>query len=217
MIHTRLRQIAFVLTAAAIMSACTGAEARKSSFIARGEQYMATHDWQKARLEFRNALQIDPKIRRCSGLRRRPPSELVSTMRRRVATARFWSRTRATWRRALHWAACMPAAGWRPRPSSWRRKVCPHGPTTRDCWPYAVLHGRCAATDMGAQQDAEAALARAPADANAAVLMASLLQRQGRGEEGLPLLLRASAAVPGYVGLRVVWRRRWRSRTARGG
>ena len=48
------------LLLAALLVACGGAEARKAGYMAKGHEYLAAHNFEKARLEFRNALQLDP-------------------------------------------------------------------------------------------------------------------------------------------------------------
>ncbi len=48
----------FVMTT--VLVACGGAAARKAGYLAKGQEYLAAHDFEKARLEFRNALQLDP-------------------------------------------------------------------------------------------------------------------------------------------------------------
>jgi predicted Zn-dependent protease len=45
---------------AALLLACGGAQARKIAYMAKGREYYAAHDFDKARLEFRNAMQLDP-------------------------------------------------------------------------------------------------------------------------------------------------------------
>jgi tetratricopeptide (TPR) repeat protein len=48
------------LVTATLLVACGGAGARKAAYLAKGQEYLAAHDFEKARLEFRNALQLDP-------------------------------------------------------------------------------------------------------------------------------------------------------------
>src|SRR5450631_4898602 len=45
---------------ATLLVACGGAQARKSGFMAKGREHLAAHNFEKARLEFRNAVQLDP-------------------------------------------------------------------------------------------------------------------------------------------------------------
>src|SRR6202035_5599987 len=45
---------------ATLLVACGGAQARKTGYLAKGRQYLAAHSFENARLEFRNALQLDP-------------------------------------------------------------------------------------------------------------------------------------------------------------
>ena len=48
------------LVTATLLVACGGAAARKAGYMVKGQEYLAAHDFEKARLEFRNALQLDP-------------------------------------------------------------------------------------------------------------------------------------------------------------
>src|ERR1700752_427852 len=49
-----------VLLLAVLVAACGGAEGRKLRYAQKGEEYFAASNYEKARIEFRNALQIDP-------------------------------------------------------------------------------------------------------------------------------------------------------------
>ena len=52
---------ALVVVLAMLVSACGGAQARLASHMERGRAYLAKRDYVKATVEFRNAIQIDPK------------------------------------------------------------------------------------------------------------------------------------------------------------
>ena len=56
----RLKKIAFILLAASL-AACGGAEDRKAAYMEKGQALYDAGDYDKARLEFKNVLQIDPK------------------------------------------------------------------------------------------------------------------------------------------------------------
>src|ERR1700704_5970076 len=45
---------------AALLIGCGGPEARKEGYLTKGREYLASHHFEKARLEFRKALQLDP-------------------------------------------------------------------------------------------------------------------------------------------------------------
>lgn len=57
----KVKLIAVVLCAVCLVWSCTDIDARKASFVEKGEQLMAAGDVAKARLEFKNALTIDDK------------------------------------------------------------------------------------------------------------------------------------------------------------
>ena len=59
--HRPLLAIALVLLGASLLNACGSAQSRKARYIAHGKEYFAAANYDKARVEFRNAAQIDPK------------------------------------------------------------------------------------------------------------------------------------------------------------
>ena len=54
------KALPLLLCLSAALAACSGPEERLARAIERGEQFMADEDFEKARVEFSNALQIDP-------------------------------------------------------------------------------------------------------------------------------------------------------------
>jgi len=46
---------------ACVLNGCGGAEERKAEHLERGKKYFAEHNYDKAKVEFKNVLQIDPK------------------------------------------------------------------------------------------------------------------------------------------------------------
>ena len=52
--------IGSLILSVAVLSGCGGAQARKARHMQKGEAYFASNNFEKARVEFRNALQIAP-------------------------------------------------------------------------------------------------------------------------------------------------------------
>src|SRR3989344_5731037 len=50
-----------IMFAALIVAGCGGAESRKAKYLEKGKAYMEQQNYDKARIELKNVLQIDPK------------------------------------------------------------------------------------------------------------------------------------------------------------
>jgi len=59
---TRLWLSGLLLLSCFLLGACGGPEAKKAKFLERGKEYYAKKDFVRAGLEFKNAIQIDPKF-----------------------------------------------------------------------------------------------------------------------------------------------------------
>src|SRR5262245_17594354 len=57
----RAALIVLVMAVAALQAGCGGAESRKGKHMERAQAFLAERQYDKARIELRNVLQIDPK------------------------------------------------------------------------------------------------------------------------------------------------------------
>ena len=56
-----LQKLLIVTLTVSLLSACGGKEERKAKYLERGKSYLAEKNYDKAKIEFKNVLQIDPK------------------------------------------------------------------------------------------------------------------------------------------------------------
>ena len=52
--------LAAAILSTLLLAGCGGADARRGEHMQRGQEYFAAENWEKARVEFRNALQVSP-------------------------------------------------------------------------------------------------------------------------------------------------------------
>ena len=204
MTHIPVHRYLLIFAASLLLCACTGAESRKASFIAQGQQHFAAHEWQKARLDFGNALQIDPKDQKLLLLLAQAAERAGDF---NEAAGRYRSlldhdKDNVVARAAL--GRLFAGGGLTAEAITLAEEGLATHPDDPGLLTVRGVARAMRADVAGAMLDAQAAVARAPTDADTAALLASLYQRQGRNGEALIVLLRASVASPDNAGLRVI-------------
>lgn len=194
-----------VLAAMGLMlAACGGAESRKARFIEKGETFQAEHNWEKARLEYRNALQIDPKNMHVR-LRAAQVAEKLGDFREAVGLYQSVVQADSANTVARASLAKLYLFGGLQQESS---KLVDEGLAVKsDDAGLLTVRGairRQAGDEGGALQDAEAAIAQAPADENAVALLASIYAQKSRVPDAISLIDRALNLEPKSVDLRII-------------
>lgn len=191
------------LAAIVVLAGCSGAQTRKLEFMARGRAYLAQGDYQKARVEFRNALQIAPKdadVRYFNGL-------VVEKLGDAVPAAQFYQgaiderpddvEARARLARLYLLYGDPKKALDLIRPSLVKHPNDPGLLTVR----AAV---RSHLNDPGALADAEKAYQLAPRNEDTVAVLTGIYLKAGRNAEAQAVLERGIADIPGTVDLRLV-------------
>ena len=154
--------------AAVMLFGCGGAEERKAKYLERGKAYIAEEDWDKARVEIRNVLQIDPKTAEAHYLLGQVEEK------------------RQEWRRA--YGAYSKAVDLDPDNLPARERL------AQFYMLQANVHrGRNERTEEAnalgqAQNEIDEILERDPSHPGARALKASMLSREGKVEEALALV-----------------------------
>lgn len=184
----RLALACLALGGAVLLTACGGAEARRDRYVEKAQSLMADESWDKAQLELRNALQIDPND---NGAR-----VLLATVAEkqgdiRAAAQQYRSVIDADAKnvKALAGLARLYALGGLPEEAL---KLAGEGLALAP-EDAGLLTARAAAKAQtgdvaGAVADAERAYRNDPQSRNAAAVLASLYQRTGRAEEALRIV-----------------------------
>jgi tetratricopeptide (TPR) repeat protein len=186
-----------------LAAGCGGAKARVAGHLERGQEYLANGNYEKARVEFRNALQIDPRnaeARFLSGQvaeRLNNPREAVAFYQAAVEADPGLTKARANLGRLYLFAGV---------PDRALKLVEPALAKAEDAGLLTVRGGaRLQANDMqGALADARRAIELDAGDENAVALLAGIYRRLGENEKALAVLVDAVQRAPKSAALREV-------------
>jgi tetratricopeptide (TPR) repeat protein len=190
--------------AALTVTGCGGAESRKARHIERGRQYLAAGNFEKARVEFRNALQI-------------APTDSVVRYENGVVDAKLGNQREAA---EFYQGAIDADADDVPARAALGRMYLYGGQPNRaldtikpsiDKHPddSALLVVRAAARNslndsVGALEDARRAVDLAPTSEDAVAVLAGIYQSQNQGEQARALVEGAIKRLPDSADLRVM-------------
>jgi tetratricopeptide (TPR) repeat protein len=192
------------LCAVAVLAGCGGAKSRYLNHLQRGEHYMSAGQYDKANVEFRNALQIEPRdaqARYLIGLaaeKRGNVREAAGAYQAAIEVDPEQQKARAALGRILVLGGASQQALTIVEPGLAKHP---------DDAKLLTVRGaaRAQLKDVkGATADAEAALKLAPNDADTVGLLASLYQQRGQATEAVDLVSAAVARQPADLALRQI-------------
>jgi len=188
----------------ALLSGCAGTESRKAHYLERGQHYLADGNLDKARVEFSNALQIDPKDARANFFYGRVAEKLDKP---RDAAAGYQAAIDAD----PGYVAARAALGRIYLLGGLKDKahevIEPGLAKAPDDAGLRVVRGGLRALDgdsAGAMADAEAAVKAAPDDEVAVAFLAAQYTRQKLFEDAIVVLQDGIKRIPGSVDLHVI-------------
>lgn len=193
-----------VAALAVLVSACGGAESRKARYLEKGEAFFADGNYEKASVEFRNALQIDPKdaharyqVGRVSE-KLGNPREAVGQYQAAIDQDPKHMRARAALARLFLLGGLPDKAMELAEPG-----------LTQEPQNAQLLTVRGAAKAQlgdvpGAFEDAEAAIKLAPEDEYAIALLASLYRQNARSDKAIEVVRAGLEKLPNNTDLRIV-------------
>jgi tetratricopeptide (TPR) repeat protein len=190
--------------AAALLAGCGGARSRYLSHMHRGEQYLAAGEIDKASVEFRNALQIEPRAARALYLngrveeRRGNLRDALGSYQAAIDADPDQTAARAAAGRMLVLSGAAPRALALISPGLAR-----HGNDARLLTVRGAARAQLNDLD-GALADAQGAVRLAPDDADAIALLAALYQRRGETARAVDLVVAAVTRQPTAIDLRQI-------------
>lgn len=203
MFRARLVSVLLLMVCALSLVGCGTPESRKQRYMERGREYEAKQNWEKARIEFRNALQIVPKDAEAlyeSGF----AAEKLGKPRDAVAFYQSALESKPGYvEAAMRLARLLLLGGAIERANEVLAPVIEKNPTNPSL--LTIRAGiRAQQKDLpGAVADAEAAYKATPDAEDTVAVLAGLYQSAGRRDEALKVLEDGVKRVPASVDLRL--------------
>lgn len=189
----------------ALLVGCGGGEARKARHIAQGDAFMAQRNYDKALLEYRNALQIDTKdaaTRAKAGFAAEKSGRSEDAFKfYRVALAGDETLLLPRIRLARFYAL----AAMHDEAMEYLEPGVAQDPDNADLLAVRAIVKGNSGDEEGALRDAGAAVAKDPKNAEAATVLATALWQQGEREKALQGLSAAVTRIPDDASLRLTY------------
>lgn len=192
------------LAVASLLCACGSAQSRMAGYVREGQKLYAAGNYEKARLEYRNVIQIDPRNTDAHLMLARIAEK---TSDARAALAQYQAVLAID-------AANIPARAALGRlyllgglPDKALEAVEPGLSTDPKNAQFLVVRGGARAqlgNQQGAMDDAQAAVAQAPDDQFAVALLASLYKRQSQLDKASEVIKAGIERLPNSVDLRTI-------------
>jgi tetratricopeptide (TPR) repeat protein len=198
-------RLPLILLGVAVLSiaACGGAESRKAKHMAKGETYLADGNFEKARVEFQNALQIAPtdaEARFENGVveeKLGKPREAAQFYQGAIDVNPDHTGARANLARLYLFSGAPDRAQELIKPALEKH------PDDAELLTVRAAARQQQKDPTGARADAERAVSLAPKNEDAVSVLAGLYTSEGSNDQAQALLERSIQAIPGTIDLRL--------------
>jgi tetratricopeptide (TPR) repeat protein len=200
----KLSFVGLLSVVVALASGCGGAESRKAKHLAKGQAFLAAGNYEKARIEFQNAVQIAPKDAQA----RYEMGVVDEKLNNPREAAQFYQGTIEVDPQNLgartNLARLYLLSGAADRALDLISPALDAHPDDAELLSIRAAARMQHKDPEGALADAERAVQLAPNNENAVAVLAGIYKSQGNKDKAVALLEKSIAALPDTVDLRLV-------------